>query len=164
MFALEKNEDLVIEHESVNAAEAEVKAASGVYDPVLGVDGTWSKLKPPINSSFAGAPPGELASETESTDVGAGLRQYLPTGGELAVRGGGSRGTTDDTFTLLSPAYDTNAGVVRQPLLRDLTTMRSGWGSRWPGRPAGCGSRCGERCRRPWRRSSGRTGCHGRSP
>jgi outer membrane protein TolC len=122
MFALEKNEDLVIEHESVNAAEADVQAASGVYDPVLGVDGTWSKLKPPINSSFAGAPPGELASETETTDVGIGLRQYLPTGGELALRGGGSRGTTDDTFTLLSPAYDTNAGVAfRQPLLRDLT-------------------------------------------
>jgi outer membrane protein TolC len=120
MHALEKNEDLVIEHESVNAAEAEVKAASGVYDPVLGVDGIWSKQKPPINSAFVGAPEGELAPETESTEVGVGIRQYLPTGGEVALRGGGSRGITDDSFTLLSPAYGTNAGVqLRQPLLRD---------------------------------------------
>ena len=121
MHALEKNEDLLIEHESVTAAEAEVKAASGVYDPVLGVDGTWGKQKPPINSAFVGAPPGELAPETESTEVGVGLRQYLPTGGEVALRGGGGRGLTDDSFTLLSPAYGTNAGVLlRQPLLRDL--------------------------------------------
>ena len=56
LHALEKNEDLIIEHESVTAAEAEVKAASGVYDPVLGVDGTWGKQKPPINSAFSTTP------------------------------------------------------------------------------------------------------------
>jgi outer membrane protein TolC len=119
-LALEKNEDLVIEHESLNAAKADVQAASGAYDPVLGVQGIWWKQKPPVNSSFSGAPPAELAPENESTDVGVGIRQYLPTGGEVSLRGGGNRGTTDNTFTLLSPAYGTSAGVeLRQPLLRD---------------------------------------------
>lgn len=118
--ALEKNDDLLIEHESLTAAEAEVDAARGAYDPVLGVEGAWWRSAAPVNSAFAGAPPGALAPEFESTDVGVGIRQLLPTGGEVSVRGGGGRETSDGTFTLLSPAYRTQAGVeLRQPLLRD---------------------------------------------
>jgi outer membrane protein TolC len=119
-MALEKNEGLLIERESLTAAGAEVDGARGAYDPILGVDGGWWRSREPVNSAFSGAPPGEIAPEFESTRFGVGVRQLLPTGGELSLRGRGGRETTDGTVARLSPAYDTQVGVeLRQPLLRD---------------------------------------------
>ncbi len=120
-MALQKNEDLVIERESVAAAGAAVRGAHGAYDPLLELNGAWTRSTQPINSAFSGAPAGRFAPEIESTGAGASIQQLLPTGGALSLRGQGSRATTDGTFALLSPAYSTNLGVeLRQPLLRDL--------------------------------------------
>ena len=115
-LAVQKNEGLVIARESRGAAQGTLKSANGVYDPVLAADATWQRLKEPTNSSFAGAP---IAPEQESSEGGVELRQYLPTGGTLSVRGRGGR-ETDEGFVLLSPAYLTRVGAeFRQPLLRD---------------------------------------------
>lgn len=119
-MALQKNEGLLIERESVTAATAAVSGAHGAYDPVLAMDGGWLKSREPVNSSFSGAPDGEIAPEIESTTVGLAIRQLLPTGGEVSLRGRGERETTDGVFAWLSPAYSTRLGVeLRQPLLRD---------------------------------------------
>src|SRR5206468_1858334 len=122
-LALERNEGLLIERESLAAAKAEVMAARGAYDPLLELQGGWQKSVRPANSLFSGAPAGQAAPEAEGGDAGASLRQLLPTGGEVSLRASGARQTTDGSLALLSPAYDTQVGVeLRQPLLRDLTT------------------------------------------
>ena len=120
-MALRKNPSLVIERESVAAANAAASGARGAYDPLLGLSGAWSRSTEPVNSAFSGAPAGRFAPETETTGAGASIDQRLPSGGALSLRAQGSRATTDGSFALLSPAYATDLGVeLRQPLLRGL--------------------------------------------
>lgn len=115
-LAIQKNEGLVSARESAGAARGTLKSANGAYDPVLYGDGTWQRVKQPTNSSIAGA---TLAPENESSEGGLELRQYLPTGGTLSLKGRGGR-ETDQGFVLLSPAYLTRVGAeFRQPLLRN---------------------------------------------
>lgn len=119
-LALQKNEGLLIERESLAAAKAAVSGASGAYDPVAELDGGWSRSNEPLNSSFSGTSTGQLAPEEKSAEAGVAIHQLLPTGGALSLRARGSRDKTDGTFARLSPAYSTRVGVeLRQPLLRD---------------------------------------------
>lgn len=118
-LALENNEDIVVERESVATADAAVGAARGAYDPHLQLDLELQQATPPVNSAFSGAPAGDAAPTLETVGGGAALRQLLPTGGELALRTSASRVTTDGGFELLSPAYWSQFGVeLRQALLR----------------------------------------------
>src|SRR5262245_3109506 len=74
--AVEKNEGLQIERESVAAAKGALRSAHGAYDPVLGMDFTWLRSTEPLNSSFPGAP---IGPELQSTEAGLNLSQLLPT-------------------------------------------------------------------------------------
>jgi len=122
-MALQRNEGLVIERESLAAARAAVTGAKGAYDPVLGLDGAWGKTSEPVNSSLSGTSPGQLGPELKSAEAGVALQQLLPTGGALSLRARGVRETTEDPIALLSPAYRTRVGAeLRQPLLRDRST------------------------------------------
>lgn len=119
-FALEKNESIFISRESAASAEAAVSGARGVYNPVLDLGGFWRQTKQPVNSAFSGAPAGAGAPTTESVEGSAVISQYLPSGGTVSARAITSRGTTNNTYVLLSPAYQTRVGIeLRQPLLRD---------------------------------------------
>src|SRR5437667_927298 len=120
---LGKNEDLVIKRESLAAARAAVTRANGAYDPLLQIDGAWSKTSEPFNSAVRGTAPDQLGPEQKTGEGGAALQQLLPTGGSLSLRARGSRETTEDPLALLSPAYRTRVGAeLRQPLLRDRGT------------------------------------------
>ena len=122
-MALQRNEGLVIERESLAAAKAAVSSAKGAYDPVLGLDGSWRKTSEPVNSFLSGTSPGQLGPELKSAQAGLALQQLLPTGGALSLRARGVRETTEDPIALLSPAYRTRLGAeLRQPLLRDRST------------------------------------------
>jgi outer membrane protein len=122
-MALRKNEDIVVERESLLAAREGVTGAKGAYDPVLELNGDWRRATQPVNSAFSGAPAGKDAPTIETAGMDASLRQLLPTGGSVTLSTAASRATTDGSFTLLSPAYATRAGLeVRQPLLRDRAT------------------------------------------
>ncbi len=122
-LALQRNEGLLIERESLAAAKAAVSGAKGAYDPVLGLDGALSRTSEPVNSSVSGTSPSQLGPELKTAEGGLALQQLLPTGGALSLRARGSRETTEDPFALLSPAYLTRVGAeLRQPLLRDRAT------------------------------------------
>ena len=122
-MALEKNEGIVVERLALSAAQAAVGGARGAYDPVLEVAGDLQRTREPVNSAFSGSPAGAAAPTIEAAGAGASVRQLLPTGGSVTVSVSGSRATTDGAFTLLSPAYGTQAGIeLRQPLLRDRAT------------------------------------------
>lgn len=119
-LALENNEGILVERESLVSAEAAVTGAQGAYDPLLTAEGGWRESSPPVNSAFSGAPPGRLSPTTRMGGVSAGIGQLLPTGGRVAVRSSADRNSTDGVFDLLSPSYSTGLGVeLRQPLLRD---------------------------------------------
>lgn len=121
-LALQRNEGLLIERESLAASKAAVTAATGAYDPLVELDGSWSKSTEPVNSSFSGTSPAEIGPEFESSGAGAAIRQLLPTGGALSLKARGAR-ETDQGLALLSPAYRTRVGLeLRQPLLRDRGT------------------------------------------
>src|SRR5437867_7159089 len=125
-MALQRNEGLIIERESVVSAEASLGGARGAYDPQLELSGGWSRSTEPVNSAFSGAPAGRFAPELKSTEAGAAIRQLLPSGGTLSLRAQGARQTTDGSSALLSPAFSTGMGVeLRQPLLRNLSTDAS---------------------------------------
>jgi outer membrane protein TolC len=118
--ALEKNENIVIERASFDSAGSAIVGARGAYDPLLTIDAGWRSVTAPVNSAFSGAPEGEPAPTDRRTEVGASLRQLLPSGALISLTTGSSRATTDGAFALLSPAYEAQLGVeFRQPLLRD---------------------------------------------
>jgi len=121
-MALRKNEGLVIERESLDAARSAVTRAKGAYDPLLQLDGAWSRTTEPL-SFPTGTSPDQIGPEQKTGEGGASLQQLLPTGGSLLLRARGARETTEDPLALLSPAYRTRVGAeLRQPLLRDRAT------------------------------------------
>ena len=69
-LALQKNEGLLIERESFAAAKAAVSSASGAYDPVAELDGGWSRSNEPLNSSFSGTLPNQIAPEASTAEGG----------------------------------------------------------------------------------------------
>ncbi|HEY3174193.1 MAG TPA: TolC family protein [Candidatus Polarisedimenticolia bacterium] len=118
-MALDCNESIIIQRESVVAAEAAKLQARGAYDPALDLQADYRRATEPVNSPFSGAPGGEAAPTFRTGEALFSLRQFLPTGGSVVLRMDAARQTTNSEFVLLTPAYDTRVGVeVRQPLLR----------------------------------------------
>ena len=121
-LALQRNEGLLIERESLAASKAAVTGANGAYDPLVELNGGWSRSTEPVNSSFSGTSPAEIGPKFESAEAGLSIQQLLPTGGALSLRASGAR-EIDEGLALLSPAYGTRVGLqLRQPLLRDRGT------------------------------------------
>jgi len=119
--ALERNTSLAVERESLEQAVSAVRGARGAYDIVWDADFLWKKNTDPVNSVFSGAPEGLLAPENESVEASTSFSRLLPTGGSLSLSTGWGRATTNGVFTILSPAYATEAGIsLRQPILRNL--------------------------------------------
>jgi outer membrane protein len=122
-MALQRNEGLLIERESLAAARAAVRAANGAYDPTLLLEGAWWRSTEPSNSSLLGTSLDSIAPRVESSEGALSIQQLLPTGGSLSIRAKGAREITEDRLALLSPAYRTQFGAeLRQPLLRDRAT------------------------------------------
>ena len=118
--ALAKNQDIAIERESLVQAEEAVRGSRGAYDPLLGLDAGYRQRTDPVNSQFSGAPPGELGPETKSFSFSASLSQLLPTGGSVSVFSMVGRDSTNNQFTILSPAWGSSLGIsLRQPLLQN---------------------------------------------
>ncbi len=119
-MALEHDESIAMQREAFAASAASVEGAAGAYDPTLSAEAAWSEARTPANSAFSGAPEGQLAPRHRATQATVGIEQLLPTGGVVAVKATGDRGSTDGRFEPLSPAYQTRLGLeLRQPLLRN---------------------------------------------
>src|SRR5437867_12052527 len=94
-MALQRNEGLIIERESVVSAEASLGGARGAYDPQLELRGGWSRSPEPVNPACSGAPARRIAPELTSTGAGAALRPRPPSGGTLSLAAPRARQTTD---------------------------------------------------------------------
>ena len=119
--ALERNTTLAVERESVSQAESAVTRARGAYDLFWNADVAYRDFRFPVNSTFSGAPDGELAPKQAGVEASTSFSQLLPTGGAVSLFTNWGRATTNGVFTILSPGYSTGAGVsLTQPLLRNL--------------------------------------------
>src|SRR5262245_6950911 len=119
--ALERNTTLAVERETYAQFVLAVTGAKGAYDLGLNANAIYRNFRLPVNSSFSGAPDGELAPHNESFDLAASFTQLLPTGGTVSLFTNWGRATTNGVFTVLSPSYQTGAGFsLVQPLLRNL--------------------------------------------
>jgi outer membrane protein TolC len=119
-WALARNYSIASGRESLSSAAEEIRQAEGAYDFTFNLGGSFVSQTNPANSLLSGAPAGKVAPNQKILDSTTSLSRLLPTGGTLTLQGAGGRGTTDSTFTLLSPNYTTSLGLfLAQPLLRD---------------------------------------------
>ncbi|HKC14053.1 MAG TPA: TolC family protein, partial [Vicinamibacteria bacterium] len=119
-WALARNYSIATGRESLSSAAEGIRQAEGAYDFTFNLGGSFVSQTNPANSLLSGAPAGMVAPNQKILDFTTSLSRLLPTGGTLVLQGAGGRGTTDSTFTLLSPNYTTSLGLfLTQPLFRD---------------------------------------------
>lgn len=118
--ALGKNQDIAVQREAVGVAAANLQRADGRYDPEFRLDFQWQEQTEAVNFIFSGAPPGSVGPTSNGVLGQAAITELLPTGGTVSLGTTIGRATTDNIFTLLTPAYTTFVGIdLRQPLLQD---------------------------------------------
>lgn len=119
--ALARNHDVAIQRESFTQGELNLFGVRGAYDPLLDLESSYHQNTDPVNSTFSGAPPGELAPKNSGFSVSTTVSQLLPTGASLSLTSTVGRDRTNNIFSLLSPAYTTSVGLsLRQPLLQNF--------------------------------------------
>jgi len=118
--ALQRNVEVRIERENVTAAEARETGALGSYDFRLRADASGHHHLDPNITLFSGAPPGDVAPFNNSFASSISVSRLFRSGATASASASVSRDTTNNFFTLFTPAYFTTIGAqVRQPLLRN---------------------------------------------
>ena len=119
--ALALNSTLLVERENLAQADFAITRARGAYDLFWNADVGYRDQTAPANSTFSGAPAGSLAPDVAGVTASTSFTQLFPTGGTLSLSSDWGRGTTNNVFIPLSPAYTAGFGLsLRQPLLRGL--------------------------------------------
>jgi outer membrane protein TolC len=96
-----------------------VSRAEAAFDPVIRGDTRIRDFKLPAISLLSGAPAGELAPSSFGVSSSASYTQLFGSGLSLTASTAVSRDTTNNFFTLVSPAWFTTLGVeARMPLLQ----------------------------------------------
>ncbi len=118
--ALGKNQNIAVQREAVEVAAANLRRADGSYDPEFRLDFRWQEQTEAVNFIFSGAPPDSVGPTSNGVLGQAAITELLPTGGTVSLGTSIGRETTDNIFTLLTPAYATFVGIdLRQPLLQN---------------------------------------------
>ncbi|HEX8634870.1 MAG TPA: TolC family protein [Pyrinomonadaceae bacterium] len=119
-LALQNGKDIEVARTNVRAAEFDLTAARGAYDPRLNTSTFYERSKTPVASFLSGGEGGAVTS----SGFGGTMRFE-----GLNPRGGGnyrfdfssSRQTTNSLFNALNPQYPTAFSLTyAQPLLRGL--------------------------------------------
>ncbi|MBK9156055.1 MAG: TolC family protein [Chloracidobacterium sp.] len=121
-MALRNNNDIDISRNDVQIAEFNLRAAQGVYDPVMGSESYYEKTTIPTASLIGGAVNGAV---TQTRYFGnAGVSGSVPWfGGNYTARFDSTRNTTSNTNSFLNPQYPTVLNFTyTQPLFRNLRT------------------------------------------
>ncbi len=128
-LALENNLDIELARYQPALAEELLRAADGVFDPLLYADYDYSHNETPVASTiidFASDPNGTDPVTTITTDAGrwdAGLTGVLPLGLEYSSQYEFSRNRSDSPFAGVDPEYTAQwVTLVALPLLKNLVT------------------------------------------
>jgi HAE1 family hydrophobic/amphiphilic exporter-1 len=117
-LALENGKDIEVARTNVRAAEFDLTAARGAYDPRLNTSTFYERNKTPVASFLSG---GEGGAVTSSGFGGTMRFEGLTPkgGGNYRFDFSSSRQTTNSLFTALNPQYPTSFSFTyAQPLLR----------------------------------------------
>ena len=112
--ALGKNFDLQLQSfDTANAKESLIVSQSG-YDPVLSATASKS-----VNQSDVAATT-LVGTRSETTDTRIGVAQKIASGATVNLSGSLNRNETNNTFSTLNPAYNSDVSLsIKQPLLRN---------------------------------------------
>jgi len=118
-MALENNRDIEVERFNVQLTEFDLRAAEGVYDPVLNTSFYYDRRTTPVASLLAGGQNGRLL--TDNLVGSSVITQRLPwQGGNVQAGFDNNRGTTQNLFNSLNPQYTTGLTLnFTQPLWRN---------------------------------------------
>jgi HAE1 family hydrophobic/amphiphilic exporter-1 len=119
-LALENGKDIEVARTNVRAAEFDLTAARGAYDPRLNTSTFYERNKTPVASFLSG---GEGGAVTSSGFGGTMRFEGLTPqgGGNYRFDFSSSRQTTNSLFAALNPQYPTAFSFTyAQPLLRGL--------------------------------------------
>jgi outer membrane protein TolC len=119
-LALNRNLNLQVGRYTIAAADSNIFANTGIFDPnfTAGVSGNFTR------SPSATLLEGALVSENRNTQLGVGIDQLLPTGTYLELTTGGRRSGTNSDFFFLNPSYNADLALtLRQPLLDGFGTL-----------------------------------------
>jgi len=118
--ALERNIEIRVEREAVNAAAARELRAQGSYDLGLKVDASERHHLDPNVTLFSGAPIGDLTPSNTDFNSSVSVNQLFKSGATASAGASVGRDMTNSFFTLFAPAYFTTLGIqARQPLGRN---------------------------------------------
>jgi outer membrane protein TolC len=121
--ALSRNTDIRIARDDVEAASARELSANGSYDLRLHAEGGDHYHRDPIITLFSGAPPGSLSPWENDLTSSVSLTQLFKSGATASASASVARDTTNNVFTLFTPAFLTSVAVqARQPLMRGFRT------------------------------------------
>jgi HAE1 family hydrophobic/amphiphilic exporter-1 len=119
-LALHRNLNLQVGRYSIAAADQNIFANTGIFDPnvTAGVFGSFTRS--PSSTLLDGAE----VSESRRTSLSLGVNQLLPTGTYLELTTGGLRQGSNSTFFFLNPNYNADLTLnLRQPLLDGFGTL-----------------------------------------
>jgi len=119
-LALKNNNNIDISRNDVQVAEFNLRAARGVYDPLLSSENYYESATTPTASRIGGAVNGAV---TRTRFFGSGgVNGFSPIGGgTYTANFNSSRTTTSDTNSFLNPQYpSTLALTYTQPLFRNF--------------------------------------------
>jgi HAE1 family hydrophobic/amphiphilic exporter-1 len=119
-LALSNNKDIEVARQNVRAAEFDLTAARGVYDPRFTTNSYYERTETPAASFLSGTSTGSVTqSGLFSTTSVQGLTPKF--GGGYRVDFVNNRITTNNVFSALNPQYPTSLTFnYTQPLLRGL--------------------------------------------
>ncbi|HKG11733.1 MAG TPA: TolC family protein, partial [Pyrinomonadaceae bacterium] len=117
-LGLSNNKDIEVARENVRAAEFDLTAARGVYDPRFTTNSYYERTETPAASFLSGTSTGSVTqSGVFSTTSVQGLTPAF--GGGYRVDFVNNRITTNNTFAALNPQYPTSLNFsYTQPILR----------------------------------------------
>lgn len=118
-LALENNADIEIERINAKQAGFDLTIANGAYDPIIGLNHSFSRQNVPITSSLGGSTTGVVTNKNISTDFS--FRGFLPhSGATYDITASELRADTTSFFATLNPQTTTTLNfTLRQPLLRN---------------------------------------------
>jgi outer membrane protein TolC len=119
-LALRNNNNIDVSRNNVQIGEFNLRAARGVYDPLIGSENYYESVTTPTASAIGGAVNGAV---TQTRYFGSGgVTGFSPFGGgDYALNFNSSRTTTSNTNALLNPQFPSTLSLTyTQPLFRNF--------------------------------------------
>jgi HAE1 family hydrophobic/amphiphilic exporter-1 len=120
-MALKNNNNIDVSRNDLEINQFNLKAARGVFDPLLSSQSYYETATTPTASAIGGAVNGSVTQKRFFTT--GGVSGFTPVGGgQYTADFNGSRSTTSNTNSFLNPQYPSNfTATYTQPLLRNFS-------------------------------------------